>query len=83
VRYIGIIIIIVIIVAAVLITIDVVAAIRAERRRSAMQSPDKLVKAGGEAVLQLDRILTDPTLIGSPTWRDEATKAVNDWHGRQ
>lgn len=33
-----------------------------------------------EIARQLDRVLTDPTLIGSSGWRNEASRLVDKWY---
>lgn len=42
----------------------------------------KALRSASDAVRALDQILTDPTLIGSSVWKQEAHKAVNDWYNK-
>lgn len=42
----------------------------------------KALRAASDSVRCLDQILTDPMLISSSKWKEEATKAVNDWYNK-
>jgi len=41
----------------------------------------KAIGTGADAVRALDQILTDPTLIASSEWKENATSVVREWYG--
>lgn len=42
----------------------------------------KAIGTGADAIRALDQILTDPTLIASSEWENNARAVVREWYGR-